>query len=102
MISPMTPPGTKVVVVGDTTMGTNFGACTSDYLERFATYTVSGWCDADNCYLAELPLWNGMELKVPRWALKVAALPDALTSALRVCPDHLDKGAPSPRKRVRA
>ena len=107
MISPHTPPGTKVICID---------ACGEfpdvEPLVEGETYTVRrigvglirGF-PAFGCFLEEII--NGKAVTGREWSygLRRFRLPvtlDTLTAVPSQAPVDLDKGAPSPRKRVRA
>lgn len=84
MISPHTPPGTKVVVVKPVARVTSSLSKykAGQFLRNDRVYTVSGWKSGRYCELAELPDVNGRPIGVDRTLLQYAQLPSCLTDAL--------------------
>ena len=81
MISPHTPPGTKVVCIDDS------GNCTDgdpvrNWITKGDVYTIWKWVNPTYVLLQEMPFFNGEPVEVSRERLRRLELPSVLTDAL--------------------
>lgn len=71
MISPHTPPGTKVEIHADTSIAaTRMPGVVGDYVRNGQIFTLASWRDEEYCYLSELPLFGGRPIACRRFGLR--------------------------------
>lgn len=90
MISPRTPPGTKVRFICMPVATLN-SVDPAGLVSLDRVYTISGWRDEGYCHLDEMPTWHGGLIGVHRRVLCRVELPRSITSALTEQPLVIDE-----------